>query len=89
MKVSPTELRKDLYQLLDQVLESNEPLYIKRKGRELVISEKKNKDIYQIMDERSLVNEPDLEKDVVIEKGLDEDWEKQWEQKWDEWLKES
>jgi hypothetical protein len=32
MKVTPTALRKDLYALLDRVIETGEPLEIERKG---------------------------------------------------------
>jgi PHD/YefM family antitoxin component YafN of YafNO toxin-antitoxin module len=89
MKISPTALRKNLYQLLDQVLESGEPIYIKRKGRELMISEKKNKAIYEIMDSRmNEVNEIKPELDENKLQALDENWEENWEQKWDEWLSE-
>lgn len=89
MKISPTALRKNLYQLLDQVLESGEPIIVQRKGRELVISEKKSKDIYQIMDERmSQVKETSPEMSEKELQALDENWEADWEKKWDEWLSE-
>jgi antitoxin (DNA-binding transcriptional repressor) of toxin-antitoxin stability system len=35
MTVTATQLRQDIYRLLDQVLESGEPLDIVRKGRRL------------------------------------------------------
>ena len=35
MAVTPTQLRADLFHLLDQVLETGEPLEIKRHGRML------------------------------------------------------
>ncbi len=89
MQLSPTALRKNLYQLLDQVLESGEPIIIHRKGRELVISEKKRKGIYQIIDERmNHVNEQKPDLDTKSFKALDDNWEEKWEQKWDEWLNE-
>ncbi len=37
-KVTATELRKNIYKLLDQVLSSNVPLEIERKGRRLIIT---------------------------------------------------
>ena len=37
IQVAPTELRKNIYKLLDQVLESGKPIEIKRKGRRLLI----------------------------------------------------
>ncbi|MEA1920220.1 MAG: type II toxin-antitoxin system Phd/YefM family antitoxin [Campylobacterota bacterium] len=42
MTITPSKLRENLYNLLDQVLESGEPLDINRKGRILhIIPEKK------------------------------------------------
>ncbi len=35
MAITASHLRSDLYRLLDQVLESGEPLIIERKGRRL------------------------------------------------------
>ena len=37
IEVSPTELRKNIYKLLDHVLDSGEPIEIQRKGRRLRI----------------------------------------------------
>lgn len=37
-KITPTQLRANIYEYLDQVLESGEPLEIVRKGRVLRIS---------------------------------------------------
>lgn len=37
MAITPSELRRDVYRLLDEVLESGEPLEIARKGRLLRI----------------------------------------------------
>jgi hypothetical protein len=37
MSVSPSELRADLYRLLDEVLETGVPLEIERRGRRLRI----------------------------------------------------
>lgn len=37
MAVTASELRQDVYRLLDQVLETGEPLEIERKGRKLRI----------------------------------------------------
>jgi antitoxin (DNA-binding transcriptional repressor) of toxin-antitoxin stability system len=38
MKVTASQLRSDIYRLLDQVLESGEPIEIERKGRRLRIT---------------------------------------------------
>ncbi len=37
MSIKSTALRKDLYRLLDQVLETGQPLEVERKGRRLLI----------------------------------------------------
>ncbi len=37
MEVNPSELRKNIYNLLDQVIETGVPLEIKRKGHKLKI----------------------------------------------------
>lgn len=37
MRVTATQLRQDLYRLIDQVIESGEPLEIERKGSRLRI----------------------------------------------------
>lgn len=38
MKITPTELRSNLYKLLDQVLETQQPIEIIRKGKTLRLS---------------------------------------------------
>jgi len=37
-KVTATELRKNIYKLLDEVLNSNIPLEVERKGKRLIIT---------------------------------------------------
>ncbi len=37
-RITATELRKNIYKLLDDVLSTNTPLEVERKGRRLVIS---------------------------------------------------
>jgi len=41
MEVTPTELRKNLYKILDRVLEKNEEVLVRRKGRLLRIKSEK------------------------------------------------
>ena len=38
LEITPTELRQNVYKLLDQVLESGEPIKIRRGGKQLLIS---------------------------------------------------
>lgn len=37
-EITPTELRNNVYRLLDQVLKSGEPIKVKRNGKHLLIS---------------------------------------------------
>lgn len=37
MKISATKLRENVYKILDEVLETGEPLEVSRKGRTLII----------------------------------------------------
>ena len=38
MRISASKLRSDIYRLLDEVLETDQPLEIERKGKVLVIA---------------------------------------------------
>lgn len=38
LEITPTELRKNVYRLLDQVLKSGESIRVKRNGKHLLIS---------------------------------------------------
>ena len=35
--ISPSALRNDLYNIVDKVMETNEPIFIKRKDKDLVL----------------------------------------------------
>ena len=88
MKIKATFFRKNLYQLLDSVLEG-ETIEIERKGKTIVIMEKKRKDIYEIIDERnSTISEPATEYNTETLSGIDKNWEEGWDKQWDEWLQE-
>ena len=44
MTINPTEFRKNIYKLLDQVLNTGEPIEIERKGKRIkIVPEKKIK----------------------------------------------
>jgi prevent-host-death family protein len=45
MSITPTQLRADLYNILDKVIETHQPVEITRKGHilKLVVEEKSNK----------------------------------------------
>jgi len=38
LEITPTELRRNVYRILDRVLESGEPIRVKRNGKHLLIS---------------------------------------------------
>ncbi|HHB91214.1 MAG TPA: type II toxin-antitoxin system Phd/YefM family antitoxin [Anaerolineae bacterium] len=53
--ISPTELRKNIYKILDQVLETGQPVEIKRRGRVLRIVPAEPVDKFQ-----RLVSRPEI-----------------------------
>ena len=71
MTITPSKLRENLYNLLDQVLESGEPLDIKRKGRILrIIPEKKVSKLEKIK-AKKITNASD-------EELINSPWEGEW-----------
>lgn len=61
MTVTASQLRQDIYRLLDQVLESGEPLEIVRKGRRLkLVADPPVRRLDRIVGNReSIVGDPD------------------------------
>lgn len=71
MAVTTTELRKNIYKLLDQVLESGEPLEIVRKSKKLKTVPEKPKSKLDNLKKRKTINgNPE---DIVSI-----DWSKEW-----------
>lgn len=71
MTVTATELRKNIYKLLDEVLASGQPLEIERKGQKLKIMPEKPKSKLDNLKKRDTVNgDPE---DIIYM-----DWEKEW-----------
>ena len=71
MTVTASKLRKDIYNLLDHVLETGEPLEIERKGRLLkVIPERKPSKLDRLVKHDAIVGNPD---DLVHI-----DWSSEW-----------
>ena len=56
MTVTPSTLRQNIYKLLDQVLETGQPIEILRKGKILQIISKKPVNKIQNLKKRSIVN---------------------------------
>lgn len=71
MTISSTKLRENIYQLLDHVLETGEPLEVLRKGQKLVIAaERKPGRISGLRKRPTLAVDPE---DIVHL-----DWSKHW-----------
>jgi len=71
--ISPTELRKNIYRILDQVLETGAPVTIKRRGKLLRISPVEPVDKFQRLAHRPDVIRGDPNDLVHIEWELDLD----------------
>lgn len=72
MSMTLTELRQDLYNAVDHVLETGEPLEIVRKGRTLVLLPTPLEDKFAALVKRSSLLEGDYEDLVSI------DWSHEW-----------
>lgn len=72
MAMSASELRQNIYRLLDEVLETGVPLEIERKGRTLrIVPEERYSKLDRIVGrEDALVGDPD---DIIHM-----DWSKEW-----------
>ncbi len=69
--ISATELRKNIYNLLDQILKTGTPLEIKRKGKVLkIIPEKKVKKLQNLKKRKGFNGKPD---DIIYM-----NWENEW-----------
>lgn len=72
MSATATQLRADLYKLLDQVLESGKPLEIRREGQVLWIVPAERRSLWELFPPRPdrIIGDPD---DLVHI-----DWSKEW-----------
>lgn len=71
-KVSATELRKNIYKLLDEVLNSNVPLEVERKGKRLIIAP---------VDRESRIKRLQAHADCIVgdpEELVHMDWSEEW-----------
>jgi hypothetical protein len=61
MAISASKLRADVYRLLDEVLETGQPLEIERNGKTLVIAPKETGSIWERLPRREgyIVGDPD------------------------------
>jgi len=72
MAITASKLRADVYRLLDEVLESGQPLEIERKGKVLTIAPKKEQSIWERLPRREgfIVGDPD--------ELIHMDWSSEW-----------
>jgi hypothetical protein len=72
MPVSATQLRANVYRLLDEVLETGQPLEIQRNGKVLVIAPKETGSIWDRLPRRegAIVGDPD--------ELIHVDWSSEW-----------
>ena len=71
--ITPTELRKNIYKILDQVLETGQPVEIRRKGRVLRIVPVQPVDKFERLTPRPEVIQGDPEDLVHLEWEVDFD----------------
>lgn len=72
--VNPTELRNNIFTLLDEVIESGVPIIIKRKGKILRIVPDESNKLSNLVKRDNVVNgDPDDLVDVTWEKELNLD----------------
>jgi len=72
MAMTATKLRADVYRLLDEVLETGQPLEIERNGKILVITPKEEQSIWERLPRRkgAIVGDPD--------ELIHMDWSSEW-----------
>jgi len=69
--ITPSELRQDLYKLLDQVILTGKPIEIKRKNRVLKIIVEQPKSKIDNLKKRQVLN-------CAPDEIINNNWEKEW-----------
>lgn len=69
--VSPSKLREDIYNLLDRVLETGDPLEVKRKGQTLLIVPERKKGRMQSIIPKKIT---DADDEALIHTGGEAAW---------------
>ncbi|MBI1356199.1 MAG: type II toxin-antitoxin system Phd/YefM family antitoxin [Acidobacteria bacterium] len=78
VKVNPTQLRKNLYALLDRVIETGEPVEIERRGVTLQITPRAN---LSKLENARLMARPDVwagDPDDIFNLDHLEEWREEW-----------
>ena len=69
--IKPSKLREDIYNLLDRVVDTGEPLFVGRKGKVIKISiDEKSSKLANLKKRKLIVGDPD---DIVHM-----DWSSEW-----------
>ena len=71
MLVTPTQLRQNLYSLLDQLIQTGQPIEIKRKNKVLKIIVEPPKSKLDNLKKRDVLN---CEPDEIINNNWEEEW---------------
>jgi hypothetical protein len=73
MAISASKLRENVYRLLDEVLETGQPLEIERNGKTLIISPKEKPPIWDRLPRREgyIIGDPD--------ELIHMDWSSEWD----------
>jgi len=81
MTISPTALRKDIYKILDKIIETGEPVEIERKGITLKIV--KEESVEEPLNRWDLIESlPDKETWIGdLDDIFDMNWMEEWERK--------
>ena len=88
MPVTPTEFRKNIYQMLDDLIETGEPIELTRNGRKIEIAMDEAPRMSRLDRLQSLPDYPDDPRaDEPGYYDLTPLWYDEWLRKWDESLK--
>ena len=85
--LSVTELRNQIYKVIDRVIETGIPQEIERSGHRLKIelNEPKKKKLDNLKPNNGIIGDPD---DLAEYSVWKDEIEKKWDKKWDKMLKE-
>lgn len=82
MTITLSALRQNIYRIIDELIETGEPIIISRKGTKVIISREDNrKPMDRLIDRSSQLDQSHDEMDLGITEG---DWQKEWEEEWKE-----
>ena len=71
MRITASRLRKDIYRILDRILETGEPVEIERKGRRLLIVPADGPGRLERLPHRDYLT---VDPDDIVELGWSDEW---------------